>query len=144
MIKVGLLHKSFFLFIVYYFNSFNLRSQEIKSYTCINVHTDAYFQNEADNWTVYLTKRVNAQVPLLHCAPAKTFCVEVRFLVQKDGSLADIKPLTNVGYGMEEELIRVIEQAPDWTPATQNGKKCRAYKCADFIFEVKQKDGDFL
>ena len=51
--------------------------------------------------------------------------VLVSFVVEKDGSLTDIKVLRDVGYGSKEEAIRVLKKSPRWNPGEQNGKKVR-------------------
>lgn len=51
--------------------------------------------------------------------------VVVSFVVEKDGSLTDIKVLKDLGFGTGAEAIRVLKKAPRWTPAEQNGKKVR-------------------
>lgn len=51
--------------------------------------------------------------------------VYVSFVVEKDGSLTDIKVLRDIGYGTGKEAIRVLNKCPRWTPGEQNGKKVR-------------------
>lgn len=51
--------------------------------------------------------------------------VYVSFVVEKDGSLTDIKVLRDIGYGTGKEAIRVLKSCPRWTPGEQNGKKVR-------------------
>ncbi|MEN9336171.1 MAG: hypothetical protein RLZZ500_1158 [Bacteroidota bacterium] len=51
--------------------------------------------------------------------------VFVSFVVEKDGSLTDIKILRDIGYGTGKEAERVLRKSPRWTPAEQNGKKVR-------------------
>lgn len=51
--------------------------------------------------------------------------VWVTFVVEKDGSLTDIKVLRDIGGGCGEEAIRVVKAMPKWTPAQQRGKKVR-------------------
>jgi len=51
--------------------------------------------------------------------------VFVQFVVEKDGSLTDIKILKDVGFGTGKEAERVLRKCPKWTPAEQNGKKVR-------------------
>jgi hypothetical protein len=47
------------------------------------------------------------------------------FIVEKDGSLSDIKILRDLGYGTGKELIRVLKLSPKWKPGLQNGQKVR-------------------
>jgi periplasmic protein TonB len=51
--------------------------------------------------------------------------VIVSFVVEKDGTLTDIKVLKDIGFGTGAEAIRVLKKCAKWTPAEQNGKKVR-------------------
>ncbi|MGQ7945430.1 energy transducer TonB [Flavobacterium sp. WC2509] len=51
--------------------------------------------------------------------------VYVSFVVEKDGSLTDIKVIRDIGYGTGKEAIRVLKKCPKWLPGEQNGKKVR-------------------
>jgi len=51
--------------------------------------------------------------------------VYVTFVVEKDGSLTDIKVVRDIGYGTGKEAIRVLNKCPKWIPGEQNGKKVR-------------------
>ncbi|MGO4905571.1 energy transducer TonB [Flavobacterium sp. W20_MBD1_R3] len=51
--------------------------------------------------------------------------VYVTFVVEKDGSLTDIKVIRDIGYGTGKEAIRVLKKSPRWSPGEQNGKKVR-------------------
>lgn len=52
--------------------------------------------------------------------------IPVQFIVEKDGSLSDIKVLTDLGFGLNEEVIRVFKLSPKWKPASFNGKKSKS------------------
>ena len=49
----------------------------------------------------------------------------VTFVIEKDGSVTDIKVIEDIGYGTGEEAIRVLKKCKKWIPAEQNGKKVR-------------------
>lgn len=51
--------------------------------------------------------------------------VYVSFVVEKDGSLTDIKVQRDIGYGTGAEAIRVIKKSPKWKPGIQNGRPVR-------------------
>ncbi|MCW2118594.1 energy transducer TonB [Flavobacterium sp. 7A] len=51
--------------------------------------------------------------------------VYVTFVVEKDGSLTDIKVLRDIGFGTGKEAIRVLNKSPKWNPGVQNGKPVR-------------------
>ncbi|RZK88344.1 MAG: energy transducer TonB, partial [Hymenobacter sp.] len=46
--------------------------------------------------------------------------VYVSFVVQADGTIADISVLKGLGYGLDEEAQRVVRQMPAWTPGRQS------------------------
>lgn len=43
------------------------------------------------------------------------------FVVEKDGSIADIKIIRDLGSGTSEEMIRLLKEGPKWKPGIQNG-----------------------
>ena len=51
--------------------------------------------------------------------------VFVSFVVEKDGSLTDVKVLRDIGSGCGEEAVRVVKSMPKWKPAKQRGKPVR-------------------
>ena len=61
-------------------------------------------------WKKYLEHNLNTSVPFDNKAPNGTYKVIIEFTVNKDSTLGDVKALTNFGYGMEEEAIRVIKK----------------------------------
>jgi hypothetical protein len=51
--------------------------------------------------------------------------VFISITIEKDGSLSDIKPVRDIGFGAAEEAIRVLKLSPNWEPGYQNGQKVR-------------------
>ena len=51
--------------------------------------------------------------------------VYVQFVVDKDGTLTDIKVAKGIGAGLDEEAIRVLKQSPKWKPGKQRGRAVR-------------------
>ena len=52
--------------------------------------------------------------------------VFLTFVVNSDGSIQNIQVLKGIGFGTEEEAIRVMKQTPKWIPgAKEDGKKVR-------------------
>ena len=51
--------------------------------------------------------------------------VFVGFIVEKDGSVSDVKVLRGIGGGCDEEAVRVISGLPKWKPGKQEGKPVR-------------------
>lgn len=63
--------------------------------------------------------------------------VYVQFIVEKDGSISDVKVIRGIGGGCDEEAVRVIKQLPDWIPGKQNGVPVRAYFMIPITFNLK-------
>ena len=53
--------------------------------------------------------------------------VNMAFVVDKDGTISDVKILSGVDRGLNNEAKRVIEEMPDWRPGRQNGKPVAVY-----------------
>jgi len=51
--------------------------------------------------------------------------VFVQFVVEKDGSLSDIKVIREPGSGTGDEAVRVMKLSPKWNPGKQNGQAAR-------------------
>ena len=51
--------------------------------------------------------------------------VLVRFIVERDGTLSDVKVMRGIGSGCDEEAVRVITSMPKWKPGEQGGKTVR-------------------
>ncbi|WP_236975202.1 TonB family protein [Membranihabitans maritimus] len=70
--------------------------------------------------------------------------VVVSFVVEKDGSLTNNKILRDVGGGLGEESLRVVElmnsMDQKWTPGVQRGKKVRVQFILPIKFELSKED----
>jgi hypothetical protein len=51
--------------------------------------------------------------------------VQISFDVNFDGRVINFSKLSDLGYGLEDELIRVVKAMPLWIPATINNVKIR-------------------
>jgi len=98
------------------------------------VEIDAKF---AGNWEKFLRKNLDPMVPAGRGAPAGRYNVVIQFVVDLEGNVSDIKPLTNFGYGMEEEAMRVLRKAEKWEPAIQNGYHVKAYRRQPITFVIE-------
>ncbi|MDB5111536.1 MAG: TonB family protein [Mucilaginibacter sp.] len=51
--------------------------------------------------------------------------VFVQFVVERDGSLTDVKALRGPSQTLSDEAVRAVKASPKWTPGVQNGRKVR-------------------
>jgi TonB family protein len=63
--------------------------------------------------------------------------VFVSFIVEKDGSLSDVKAIHDPGAGCGPEAVRVMKLSPKWNPGVQNGHKVRVQYTLPISFTLK-------
>lgn len=59
----------------------------------------------------------------------------VQFLITNVGKLTKVNVTRGIGYGCDEEAIRVIQSMPDWKPGKHNNKEVPV----NFVLPVKFK-----
>ncbi|HNT48962.1 MAG TPA: energy transducer TonB [Cyclobacteriaceae bacterium] len=62
--------------------------------------------------------------------------VFVEFVVNRDGSIVDVKFIKGIGAGCDEEAVRVVQSAPAWKPGKQRGKPVRQKMVIPIIFKL--------
>ncbi len=98
------------------------------------VEVEATYPGGAAAWTKFLQKNLKADVPIKNEAPIGQYQAIVAFIIDKDGSVSNLKPETRLGYGMEDELVRVIGLSGKWIAATRNGIPLKAYRRQPITF----------
>lgn len=62
--------------------------------------------------------------------------VTVRFIVEKDGSISNVKPVLSVHPLLNKEAVRVVKSMPKWSPGKQNGKPVRVQFNVPVMFKL--------
>jgi hypothetical protein len=104
------------------------------------VEIEASFPGGDQVWRRYLERTLNGSTPVDHGAPHGTYTVVVQFVVDKEGNISNVTALTNHGYGMEQEVVRVITKGPKWNPAIQDGRQVKASRRQPVTFVVMKED----
>ena len=63
--------------------------------------------------------------------------VFVSFIVEKDGSVNEVKVMKGVGGGCDEEAVRVVKAMPKWKPGKQEGKPVRVSYMMPITFKLQ-------
>lgn len=63
--------------------------------------------------------------------------VYASFIIEKDGSVSDIKIIKSIGSGCDEEVLRVLNLMKKWEPGKQNGKYVRVQFNLPVKFSMK-------
>ena len=69
--------------------------------------------------------RNNLSYPRAALDAKKEGIVIASFIVEKDGSISTIEIVRGLGYGCDEEVIRLIKMMPNWKPGKKDGKAVR-------------------
>jgi protein TonB len=62
--------------------------------------------------------------------------VIVQFVVEKDGSVTNVKAVKGPSEGLKKEAIRVVKNMPDWRPGKQRGKPVRVRYTIPIFFRL--------
>jgi len=108
------------------------------------VDVEATFSGGEAAWRKYLEQNLDPNVPVENGAPIGIYTVVVQFIVDKTGAISDIKTLTNFGYGMEQEVMRIMKKSPMWSPASQNNRTVKAYRKQPVTFVIDAEDVDII
>lgn len=102
------------------------------------VQVEARFPGGPEAWKKFLEKNLSSDLPVENAAPIGRYTVIVSFVVDKDGTLSDVKAENDPGYGTANEAIRVIKRGPKWLPAIQNGRNVTYRQRQSITFEVNE------
>lgn len=92
----------------------------------LNPDEPAQFVGGSDTLRKYIRNNLNYKLMDIHENDQKVF---LRFIVLKDGSIANIKIMRGA-YDYPEfdaEAIRVVKSMPNWIPAKVNGQPVNSY-----------------
>ena len=62
--------------------------------------------------------------------------VFVQFVVDKDGSITDVKAVKGIGAGCDEEAVRVLQGSPKWKPGKQRGRPVKVRMILPITFKL--------
>lgn len=62
--------------------------------------------------------------------------VFVEFVINKDGSLSDVRAIKGIGAGCDEEAVRIVQSSPAWSPGKQRGKPVKQRYTLPIIFKL--------
>lgn len=93
------------------------------------------FPGGLDQFYRYLSSEINYPKAALENSVSGK--VVVSFVVFENGKVADIKLERGIGFGCDDEALRVISNMPAWVPGSQNGKKVAVKMRIPIKFDVK-------
>ena len=67
----------------------------------------------------------NVKYPVLAMENGIQGKVYIQFVIERDGSITDVKVLRGVDASLDKEAVRVVKAMPKWKPGKQRGKPVR-------------------
>jgi protein TonB len=89
----------------------------------VTVEQQPEFPGGMDGLRAFLNK--NLTYPRSAASAGISGRVYISFVVNTDGSLADVQILKGIGFGCDEEALRVVQRMPRWRPGKQSGRTVR-------------------
>jgi len=93
------------------------------------------FPGGEDAMLKYLSKHI--RYPGRAKANDITGRVYVSFTVNEDGNIEDIRIINGLGYGTEEEVMRVVAKMPAWKPGVYKGNNVKTAFILPVLFGLK-------
>ncbi|MBB6109264.1 energy transducer TonB [Mucilaginibacter lappiensis] len=88
-------------------------------------------------WAKFLQK--NLRFPGVAQDAGVSGRVIMSFVIEKDGSLSNIKVERGAGYGFDEEALRVLKLAKAWKPGIQNNQPVRVRYTIPINFQLSEQ-----
>lgn len=79
----------------------------------------------------------NVQYPLVAAENGVQGRVVVEFIVEKDGSLSDVKVKRSVDPSLDREALRVVKSMPRWNPGKKDGQPVRTIFSMPVTFRLQ-------
>ena len=78
----------------------------------------------------------NVKYPILAQENGIQGKVFIQFVIEKDGSITDVKVMRGVDASLDKEAIRVVKSMPKWKPGKQRGKPVRVSYTLPINFQL--------
>ena len=98
------------------------------------VEEQAEFPGGMDSMYAYIVK--NLKYPELAKEKGIQGRVFVQFVIEKDGSISNVKILRGIGGGCDEAAVEMVKNMPKWKPGKQRGKPVRFQFTLPIKFEL--------
>jgi protein TonB len=122
----------FILFVISSYSQQNLNSFDTAIYSVAGLEEMPEFPGGNKEFAKYI--QTNFKLPDVKGLKGKVF---IEFIVEKDGTISDIKILRDIGFGTGNEAGRIIRASPIWKPGKLNGKFIRTRFALPINIEVK-------
>ncbi len=102
------------------------------------VETEAKFPGGEAAWAKYISASLNKVIDSLQTENKTGTCV-VQFIVDMDGNISEVEPVTMQGTLLSRTIVDALKQGPKWIPTMQNGHKVKAYRRQPVTFQTAEE-----
>ena len=96
-------------------------------------------------WVAFIKQHFNKKIPFANQIRPGNYRVVIRFTVGRDSVLRNIGAETNVGFGLESEMIRCFKAGPLWHPARSVTDEQVSFTMRQMVtFIVKSNDVELI
>lgn len=88
------------------------------------VEVEPSFPGGPQAWSKYLDTYIYSNFGKIH---RDGTCI-VRFVIDSSGKISHVEALTLQGTSLARIAVKAVSEGPNWIPATQHGKKVKAYR----------------
>jgi TonB family protein len=96
------------------------------------------FEGGMEAWNNFLKDNIN------YSERAKQNKVEgtvyLVFVINKEGKVENPEILRGIGYGLDQEALKVMSKSPDWIPGTQNGQAVNVRMRLPINFKISEEE----
>ncbi|MBK6936185.1 MAG: hypothetical protein IPH18_04345 [Chitinophagaceae bacterium] len=123
--------------------SYTIYAQRVDS---VKINQDSVYKNPEviamhpkgkDYLRTFIEQNINPAIPVENGAPEGKYTVQIALLVDTIGKIS-VAALTNLGYGMEKEAIRIMKKLPIFIPARQNGFPVKSLQIVPVLFWISK------
>ncbi len=102
----------------------------------VSVEIDPAFPGGMEAFVEYVQQ--NYRYPARAVESGVTGKIILSFIVERDGSLTDIRIVRDLKFGTGEEAVRLLKASPKWTPGVQNGREVRVAYTLPITLDLSQ------
>lgn len=112
-------------------------ADSVKVYEFFDVEKRPFFPGGEAEMLKFIAE--NVQYPALAREKDTQGAVLAEMVIEKDGSLSNMKIVRGIGDGCDDEVLRVLSLMPKWTPGEKGDKIVRVRQVVPVRFKLEGK-----
>ena len=132
-----LLFASFFLFVVITNAQQVVEDKKVEDENVVFTKVPIEASTNEKTWADHIKRKTQLPDSISKNIPVGTYKITVQFIVDKHGSIGQIKALNDPGYVLAQRAENAVSSYKgEWKPAVQCGREVKAYRKQQIVFVV--------